>query len=55
LEAAGAGELFFDDRPNRAERLESSSPSPFLPKPNFFIAIVDVMQYGVVGEIVVEE
>ena len=29
--------MFFEREPNRADRLESSSPSPFLPKPNFFI------------------
>jgi hypothetical protein len=58
LEAADAGEEFFDDRPNRAERLESSSPSPFLLKPNFFIVVVDVVcdvWYGAVREVVLEE
>lgn len=54
METADAGEELFEDRPNRAERLESSSPSPFLPKPNFFIALVDVIVNGVVREDVVE-
>ena len=41
MEAAGAGEEFFEDRENSVERLASTSPSAFLPKPNFFMLIVD--------------
>ena len=31
---AGFGDLFLEREPKRAERFESSSPSPFLPNPN---------------------